>query len=68
MSAAAELARFLGIPVRLPLSKNAVLGLRDFTARTHGAAVYIDASYVRIGPRGETGEEIKRFEVREVDE
>lgn len=70
MTAAQQLADFLGIPRRMDLGDGAVIGLQDFSLETSGLnPVRITATYIRISARGDlTLQEcaIKHYQLVEV--
>lgn len=54
MTAAQQLADFIGLPRRIDLGEGAIMGLQDFSLETNGLnPVRITAKYVRLGARGD---------------
>jgi hypothetical protein len=54
MTAAQQLADFIGLPRRIDLGEGAIMGLQDFSLETNGLnPVRITAQYVRFAARGD---------------
>lgn len=54
LTAAQQLADFIGLPRRIDLGEGAIMGLQDFSLETSGLnPVRITAKYVRLVARGD---------------
>lgn len=65
-TASAQLAEFIGLELDVILPGNARLVLREFTTRSQGPHVRVDATYLRHTPRVDLDPVIKHYELREI--